>query len=96
MISWNFSCSKPVWTEFYIRFCFRPTQKISRHGFCDTFVIFQVLTSLNERKGWFATKLSDDTAVLDFFHEFDSGKIYSRPSPAENQAGNGFFPENKK
>ena len=67
----------------------------SKHRFSDSFVISLVVTSLNERKGWFVTKLSDDTAVLDFCNEFVSGKIDGKPTPAENRAG-AFFPENKK
>ena len=63
----------------------------SKHRFSDSFVISLVVTSLNERKGWFVTKLSDDTAVLDFCNEFVSGKIDGKPTLAENRAGTFFY-----
>ena len=67
----------------------------SKRGFCDSFLISLVVANLNERKGWFATKLSDDVVVQDFYDEFVSGRIDRKPTPAEHQAGD-FFPEKKK
>ena len=53
-------------------------------------MISVVVTILKERKVWFATKWSDDMAVLDFYNEFVSRKIDVKPSSAENQADNVF------
>ena len=58
-------------------------------------MISLVVTSLSERKG-FVTKLSDDTAILDFFNEFVSEKIDGKPPLAENRAGAFFSPRKYK
>ena len=55
---------------------------------------FSGINKLKWKQGVVFHKLSDDTTVLDFYNEFDSGKIDGKPSHVENQASD-FFQKNK-